>query len=169
MPTFYDGFVECEERGPTHVALELQRNAQVESCTYADLRRMAESVGRWIGENKFAQGSRLAIVADNHPRWVAAYLGIIASGCTVVPFDTALHADQLAKLLKDSGSSALFCDAKHEKMAREAVAERNLGLVLMDPERMAPDSGHQDWLGNLPEIFETGPGSFKSAPSAADD
>ena len=113
MPTFYDRFVECAERWPDNTALQLQRHDQIESCTYAELRRMAESVGRWINENGFPRGARLAIFADNHPRWVAAYLGTIASGCTVVPLDTALHADQVTKLLKDSGSSALFCDAKH--------------------------------------------------------
>ena len=88
-------------------------------------------------ENGFARGSRLAIVADNHPRWVAAYLGIIAAGCTVVPLDTALHTDQVTKLLKDSGSSALFCDAKHAKLAGGSSG-LTVGLVLMDPERMHP-------------------------------
>jgi len=171
MPTFYDRFLECEERWPNNVALELQRNDedQIESCTYADLRRMAESVGRWIGKNKFAHGSRLSIVADNHPRWVAAYLGIIASGCTVVPLDTALHADQLTKLLKDSGSTVLFCDARHAAIAREAVANLKIGLVLMDPERMARHSTDEQWLGNLAAIFEGGPGDFEPAPSKADD
>jgi long-chain acyl-CoA synthetase len=169
MPTFYDRFLECEERWPNNVALELQCNDQIESCTYADLRRMAESVGRWIGENQFARGSRLAIVADNHPRWVATYLGIIASGCTVVPLDTALHADQLAKLLQDSSSSVLFCDAKHAGIAREAVADLDVGLVLMDPERTANHSTEQRWLGNLPAIFEGGPGNFQPAPSRAED
>ncbi len=98
MPTFYDRFVECSERWPNNVALELQRHDQIESCTYGELRRMAESVGRWITERGFPRGSRLAILADNHPRWVAAYLGIIASGCVVVPLDTALHDDQVTKL-----------------------------------------------------------------------
>jgi long-chain acyl-CoA synthetase len=169
MPTFYDRFVECAERWPNNVALEIQRHDRIESCTYAELRRMAESVGRWIGENGFARGSRLAIVADNHPRWVAAYLGTIAAGSAVVPFDTALHADQLTKLLKDSGTSALFCDAKHAPLAREAVGGLNIGLVLMDPDRMAQHSIHEHWLGNLPAIFESGPGKFQPAPSAADD
>jgi len=169
MPTFYDRFVECAERWPDNVALETQRHDHIESCTYAELRRMAESVGRWINENGFARGSRLAIVADNHPRWVAAYLGIIASGCTVVPFDTALHADQLAKLLKDSGTSALFCDARHAQAAREAIASLNIGLVLMDPDRVAQHSIHENWLGNLPAIFDAGPGKFQPAPTTADD
>jgi long-chain acyl-CoA synthetase len=169
MPTFYDRFVECAERWPDNVALELQRHDHIESCTYAELHRMAESVGRWITENGFARASRLAIVADNHPRWVAAYLGIIAAGCTVVPLDTALHADQLAKLLKDSGSSALFCDARHAQASREAVAGLDVGLVLMDPDRMAQQSIHEHWLGNLPAIFDGGPGKFQPAPSTADD
>src|SRR6202167_5730791 len=140
MPTFYDRFVECAERWPNNVALEIQRPDHIENCTYSELRRMAESVGRWITENGFTRGSRLGLVADNHPPGGAAYLGIIAAGCTVVPFDTALHADQLAKLLKDSGSSALFCDAKHAQIAREAVSGLNIGLVLTDPDRMAQHS-----------------------------
>jgi long-chain acyl-CoA synthetase len=169
MPTFYDRFVECAERWPDNVALEIQRRDRIESCTYAELHRMAESVGRWVTENGFARGSRLAIVADNHPRWVAAYLGIIAAGCAVVPFDTALHADQLTTLLKDSGTSALFCDAKHAQVARDAVASLNVGLVLMDPDRMAQHSASERWLANLPAILDGGPGKFQPAPAAADD
>src|ERR1700733_6226111 len=169
MPTFYDRFLACEERWPNNVALELQRHDQVESCTYSELRRMAESVGRWIEENGFVPGSRFAIVADNHPRWVATYLGIIASGCAVVPLDTALHPDQVTKLVKDSGTSCLFCDAKHAQISREAVADLNLGLVLMDPDRTSQLTPGEHWLGNLPAIFDGGPAQFHPAPSVADD
>jgi long-chain acyl-CoA synthetase len=174
MPTFYNRFVECSERWPDNVALQVQRPDHIESCTYDELRRNAESVGRWITENRFLPGSRLAILADNHPRWVAAYLGIIASGCAAVPLDTALHADQVTKLLKDSGSSALFCDAKHLEAAQPASKEIPIGLVLMDPERMDPERTpqpdlHEPWLGNLPAIFAGGPGKFKAAESKLDD
>ena len=169
MPTFYDRFVDCAQRWPNNVALELQRHDHIESCTYAELHRMAESVGRWIIENGFPHGSRLAIFADNHPRWVAAYLGTIAAGCAAVPLDTALHSDQVAKLLRDSGASAVFCDAKHVPVARPAVTELNLGLVLMDPDRMANHSVEDHWLGNLPAIFDAGPGKFKPAPAKDDD
>jgi long-chain acyl-CoA synthetase len=169
MPTFYDRFVECAERWPDNAALEIQRPNHIESCTYAELRRMAESVGRWITENGFTHGSRLAILADNHPRWVAAYLGIIASGCAAVPLDTALHSDQLAKLLQDSGTSAVFCDARHVTIARPPAADLNLGLVLMDPDRLTSHSIEQRWLGNLPAIFDAGPGKFKPTEANADD
>jgi long-chain acyl-CoA synthetase len=169
MPTFYDRFVECAECWPDNVALELQRHDRLESCTYAELHRMAESIGRWITENGFPRGSRLAILADNHPRWVAAYLGIIASGCAAVPLDTALHEDQVVKLLKDSVTSAVFCDAKHLPVVRPAAKELNTGLILMDPDRMSSHSINDHWLGNVPAIFEAGPGKFKPAAANNDD
>jgi long-chain acyl-CoA synthetase len=169
MPTFYDRFVECAERWPDNVALELQRHDHLESCTYSELRRMAESVGRWITERGFPHGSRLAILADNHPRWVGAYLGIIASGCAAVPLDTALHDDQVTKLLKDSGTSAVFCDAKHIPVVRPAATELKLGLILMDPDRTTEKTSRERWLGNLPAIFDSGPNNFKAAASRDDD
>src|SRR5579863_5558255 len=169
MPTFYDRFVECAERWPSNVALELQRQDRIESCTYAELRGMAESVGLWVLENGFERGSRLALMADNHPRWVAAYLGIIAGGCTVVPLDTALHSDQLTKLLKDSGSLALFCDAKHAQAAHEAVSDLDVGLVLMDPERAASPSLSEQWLQNLPSIFAASTGEFLPVDAQPDE
>ncbi len=169
MPTFYDRFVECAERWPNNVALELQRHDHLESCTYSELRRMAESVGRWITEQKFSRGARLAILADNHPRWVAAYLGIIASGCAAVPLDTALHDDQVTKLLKDSGTSAVFCDAKHVPLIRPTSADSKLGLILMDPDRMTGQPNQELWIGDLSKIFDAGPGNFKPALAKDDD
>jgi long-chain acyl-CoA synthetase len=168
MPTFYDRFVECAERWPNNVALELQKRDHIESCTYGEVRRMAESVGRWITEKGFPRGSRLAILADNHPRWVAAYLGTIASGCVVVPLDTALHADQVSKLLKDSGASAIFCDVKHLPLVKPAAADLKLGVILTDPDRAPGDSGPGS-LATMPGIFEAGPRNFKPAPANNED
>ena len=133
MPTFYDRFVECVEHWPKNVALEIQRRDRVESCTYAELRHMAESVGSWLARNGFQSGARVVILADNHPRWVAVFLGVVASGCTAVPLDTALHADQITTLLKDSGSSLLFCDVKHLATAREAIGELPIKIALINP------------------------------------
>lgn len=169
MPTFYDRFLECAQRWPNNVALELQRHDHLESCTYDELSHWAQSVGRWITENKIAPGSRLAILADNHPRWVAAYLGIIASGCVAVPLDTALHDDQVVKLLKDSGTTAVFVDAKHLPVIRRAVTELNVGLILTDPDRVTGKLGTDRFLANLPDVFKAGPGSFKPVPVKTED
>ena len=61
MPTFYDRFVACAARRPNNPALELQGHDHLEGYTYAEVRQMAESVGRWVTDNGFACGARLAI------------------------------------------------------------------------------------------------------------
>jgi long-chain acyl-CoA synthetase len=171
MPTFYDRFVECVEHWPKNVALEIQRRERVESCTYAELRHMAESVGSWLSQNGFQSGARVVILADNHPRWVAVFLGVVASGCTAVPLDTALHADQITTLLKDSGSSLLFCDTKHLATAQEAIGALPIRTVLINPaenKKADPDPASRVPVGDLDSIFASGPSGFKPAAVAAD-
>src|SRR5438477_597344 len=173
MPTFYDQFVEAEQRGPQNIALEIQRKDQVESYTFAEARKMAESVGRWMSEKKLPAGARVAILADNHPRWVTTYLGIIASGYTAVPLDTAFHADQVTKLLKDSGASLLVTDVKHLAPARQAVEGLNVQLVLTDPTSLKSPTGKEDkqapadWIRDLDTIFAAGPANFRAVEAPA--
>ncbi|HUE50833.1 MAG TPA: AMP-binding protein [Terriglobales bacterium] len=188
MPTFYDRFRECAERWPQNRALEIQRRDRTESYTYAETRQKAESVGRWLVENGFQSGARLAILADNHPRWVAAYLGAIAAGCTAVPLDTAFRVDQVAKLLKDSGSSLLFADAKNLPIAQSAVAELDIPIVLVSGGESSPatPAGEQNSaragqksaptrtilaqpVANLDSIFASGPGNFTPVESSTDN
>jgi len=132
MTTFYDRFVECSERWPQNIALEIQRSKTVESYTYRQLRQMAELFAGWLLSQGMPPGSRVAILAENHPRWVAAYLGIIAAGGVVVPLDTAYHPEQVAKILKDSGAELLVCDRKHLPTSQEALSGSGIDLVLTE-------------------------------------
>lgn len=161
MPTFYDRFCECAERWPSNVALELLGREHSESCTYAETRHMADSIGQWLTERGLERGARCAILADNHPRWVASYLGIIASGCTAVPLDTALHDDQVAKLLKDSGTKLVFCDAKHLAAAQKAASATSAGIVVMK----LGEKTQATLASDLDSIFAGGPKSFKAVDS----
>jgi long-chain acyl-CoA synthetase len=186
MATFYEHFRECAERWPEKIALEIQRREQLESYSYAETRRMAESIGRWLTESGLQRRTRIAILADNHPRWIASYLGIVAAGCAAVPLDTAFHADQVAKLLKDSGSSVLFCDRKHLAMAREAIVSAAISIVLLegvnaDKSVSATQTGELRSAGqpgaavptqvefDLGSIFAVGPGNFMPVSCGDDD
>jgi long-chain acyl-CoA synthetase len=192
MPSFYQRFQESARKFPDNVALEIQHQQTVERLTFAELTRMSESVANWLS-TQVPRTARLAILAANHPRWVAAYLGIIAAGRTAVPLDTAFRADQVKKLLVDSGASLLFCDAKHSSIAIEAVAGLDVALVMISavadqtaitetrsnsihpPERH--ESATQNAIplnkeiiaGDLDSIFAVGPGSFQPIVPADDD
>jgi long-chain acyl-CoA synthetase len=185
MPTFYDRFIQCSERWPQNVAVEIQKPEGLESYTYVELRRMAESFAAWLVTNSMPPGERIAILAENHPRWIAAYLGIIAAGGTAVPLDTAYHADQVAKLLKDSGASLLVCDAKHWEVSREAVAGSEVQIVLTASALSSegqpgtalptnPEAGRQTSLSvqplaNFDAVFTQAHANFTPVPRAPDD
>src|ERR1700722_12547683 len=179
MPAFYQRFQESARKFPDNIALEIQRSQTVERVTFAELARMSESVANWLS-TRVQRNARIAILAANHPRWVAAYLGIIAAGRTAVPLDTAFHADQVKKLLTDSGTSLLFCDAKHLAVASEAVAGLNIGLVMTSAaaeQKSAPPTSASDKPGatapslaaDLDSIFETGPADFQPVVPDDDD
>jgi long-chain acyl-CoA synthetase len=182
MPAFYQRFQESARKFPDNIALEIQRQQTVEKVTFAELAGMSESVAHWLS-TRVPRDARVAILAANHPRWVAAYLGIIAAGRTAVPLDTAFHADQVKKLLIDSGASLLFCDVKHLPVAVQAVDGINVGLVMTSAaaERaLAPaaasepnldhDFDGHDFDGyDLDSIFAAGPAGFQPVVPADDD
>ena len=122
MANFYRRFVEIVERAPGNVAVEVQRaeGKPVERRTYGEMRAFAEAVGRRLREKGVAPGARCALLAQNGPRWLDAYLGTLAIGAIVVPLDTNFSVEQVAKLLKDSGATLLFADAKHADVGRKA-------------------------------------------------
>ena len=141
---FYSRFLQSVAAWPENVAIEMRHAAvpgedvSVERHTYSELRRMAESVGRWLLDQQMPRGARAAILAANGPRWVAAYLGIIAAGGIAVPFDTAYDSAQVAKLLRDGGAGCLFTDRKHLATAQRASEKLDLQIVLLDEENPHP-------------------------------
>jgi len=161
---FYDRFTETARRFPDLITVELQHDSSavaggappVESYTFTQLRTMAESVGNWLQQSKLAKGSKCAFFAANHPLWVAAYLGVLASG------NTAYHGDQVRKLLIDSDTVLLFTDHQRLGLARQATRDLPIKLVLIH---------HHDSsdVQQLSDIFSSGPGSFQPVSVSADD
>src|SRR5690242_2307092 len=168
MQTFYSRFLECARRFPQSIAVEIQRHDTVESHTYPELQRMAESVGRWLCDRPLERGTRCALLAGNSPRWVAAYLGTLAAGGTAVPLDTAFHADQVAKLLRDSGSSYLITEQKFLTIATEAAAGLPVCLVLLDGHGDGPPATAGDFA-DLDSILAAGAEGFTAVEAQLDD
>src|SRR5437868_3843020 len=169
MQSFYSRFQASVDKFPSHVAVELQLahpSSEVITHTYSELRDMAGSIGRWIRESGIQPGARCAIVAANGPRWVAAYLGIMATGAVAVPLDTAFTAKQIAKLLLDSGSTLIFADEKHYPVVQEAItavgSQLKISVALLEKSQGVN-------LPTLDEILGTGSAGFKPTENGPED
>ncbi len=147
MATFYHRFLESARKFPHNIALEIQRAQTVERVTFAELSHMAESVGKWLS-GRVPPDARVAILAANHPRWVAAYLGIFV-GTSGGASGHGFSWGSGRKLLLDSEASLLFCDAQHLGVALEAVERTDAGMVMTSAadEVMAALDGGEAGLG----------------------
>ncbi|HEV2115068.1 MAG TPA: AMP-binding protein [Terriglobales bacterium] len=167
MRTFYSRFQQAAERWPQAIALEMQRRDRLEQVTYAELQQAAASIAGWLRDSGYGPGARIAFLAGNSPRWVAAYLGTLAASCIAVPLDTAFHPEQVVKLLRDSGSSLLFTDSQHLPTARLAAHDHKLELALLEGSEPGSSVGAQaaHAVPHLDEILAAGRRDF--APFAS--
>ena len=80
---------------------------------------------------------------------------------TAVPLDTAFHADQVAKLLDDSGATMFFSDEKNIRVAREAIGERKISVAMIE--------GQFETSATFDEMVKAGPSKYQATNPQADD
>lgn len=120
FPNYVAAFAAAAERFPERVALEVDRREGVESVRYRELAAWAARAAGWLAARSIAVGDRVAILAENDPRWVAVYLGALAAGAVAVPLDTAYRPAQIAALVRQSGARVIFTTPKFLAAVREA-------------------------------------------------
>ena len=87
VSTINDLLAYSASRYSEKTALRMQRAGEWISYTYADLQRLARTVGRQLQIEGLVKGDRVVLFAENQPDWGAAYLGAASRGVVVVPLD----------------------------------------------------------------------------------
>ena len=84
-------------------------------------------IAAWLAETAgITTGDRVAILAANDARWVAAFAAILRLGAVVVPLDTGYSSTQVRTIVADSGARVLFAGARYLDTAREAAPSRGV-------------------------------------------
>ncbi len=109
---------------PDSIALRYRRDNVWQSRTYVELARgasqMAEAFGR-LGLQPAADP--VALMLENGPEWVEAYLATAGAGVPVVPLDPKLRAAEVAFILRDSCAAALLTDTRHLALLGAILSE----------------------------------------------
>src|SRR5688500_18753634 len=124
MANFYDRFATAASRFPVLPAIELQAADQLSATTYSQLEQDAAGVAGWLHARDVAPDDRVAILADNDARWIAAYLGVLRLGAIAVPLDTAYKAAQVRTVIENAGAKIIFSTARYVDRVHEAVSDR---------------------------------------------
>jgi len=121
---------EAAARFADKIALQMKAGDRFQQYTYRDLLRNVASVASSLSELGIGKGDRVAILSENRPEWVIAYLAVLAYGAVVVPLDAQLTDKEVALLLASSETKAVFVSsACRQKLPREAA----LLILSFDP------------------------------------
>jgi long-chain acyl-CoA synthetase len=107
---------------PDHVAIQFKDGEQYRKCTYRDLIQTVASVARALSQQGIAKGDRVAILSENRPEWVFAYLAVTSLGAVAVPMDAQLTDKEVAVLLADSEAKAVCLSAATRQKVRQGRA-----------------------------------------------
>ena len=84
--------------------------ARDRTWTYGDGARAAHGVARALAARGVQPGDRVALIAENSPRWFHAYAGILAAGGVVVPRGVDIPDEELHYILEHSECRVAFAE-----------------------------------------------------------
>lgn len=93
---------------PDKTAIQFKSGETYQKHTYSDLIKNVYATGSGLARLGIQKGDRVALLSENRPEWVFAYLGVVSSGAVVVPMDAQLMEKDIAVLLADSEAKAVF-------------------------------------------------------------
>jgi len=80
--------------------------------TYREAAEAAHGVAQFLTDKGVKKGDRVAIIAENSPRWFQVYAGAIAIGAVVVPRGEDIGDNELHYILEHSGSGVVFAGSE---------------------------------------------------------
>ncbi|MGE5807820.1 MAG: AMP-binding protein, partial [Nitrospirota bacterium] len=106
-----NGIKEAAARHPDRIAVQMKTGDGYVRFTYRDLLNSIASASRALSGLGIEKGDRVALLSENRPEWMIAYLSVVSLGAVIVPLDAQYTESEVALLLADSGSKAVFVSA----------------------------------------------------------
>ncbi len=153
--TFTQHFEFVVRRFPDRIAFRLKTHEGYRTITYSEALRQAMAVAAGLLATSLQRGARVAILSENRPEWVVAYLGILYAGGTTVPLDTQISPEEWRRLLEDSETRTVFVSGLLLPKLREAVADSRPPRVLICFDAQPGDRDARTELAGLIEWAES--------------
>jgi long-chain acyl-CoA synthetase len=155
--TFNEQFENIVRRFPDRIAFRLKTPKGYTTVSYGEAYHQARSVAQGLLALELPHRSRVAILSENRPEWVVAYLGIYLSGMVAVPLDTQISPAEWRLLLDDAEAHTVFVSGLLLPKLQEASANlrRPCRPISLDPIPADHDAreelaGFIDWASGLP-------------------
>jgi long-chain acyl-CoA synthetase len=116
-------FFAAAERYDKPDALQYKSGGEYRPISHRDLVDRVRRVARGLRLSGVARGDRVAILSENRPEWAIADYACLTAGLTDVPIYPTLPADQIAYILRDSGTVAIFASTAEQTTKIASIRE----------------------------------------------
>ncbi len=166
--SFCQKVIEAANARSGKVAMTLIGPEGAETTTFGDMLSQIRSVAYRLSQERIASSDRVALIGENHPHWVIAYLGVLYCGAVVVPLDQAANVETLAHFIEDSEAKLAFVSPSSLDKFRavcERMGRRIPVVTLLDGARANGFARFEDWARTpRPPEFDAEP-----TPARAED
>jgi long-chain acyl-CoA synthetase len=131
-------FLEHFSRHASGCAYKQKRGYRMESLTYGDVLRLAQSFAEELDRRGIAKGERVMLWGENSAEWVAAFFGCTLRGVVVVPMDDGASADFAARVFRQVEAKLLVSSRQHASDAAQLSP-----AMTLDDIRSLPESRHE--------------------------
>jgi long-chain acyl-CoA synthetase len=114
-------FFEVLEKHARPDAYQVRVNGKYEPISHATVRDRVRRIALGLTSIGAVRGDRIAIFSENRPEWAFADWACLTIGLTDVTVYPTLPPDQIAHILKDSGSSAIFVASEKQAEKIETI------------------------------------------------
>ncbi len=148
---------------PDNVAMTILGTVGSEEITFGSMLQQVYSIAARLQKEEILAGDRVALIADNHPNWAIAYLGILFNRSVVTPLDPAATPNTIANFLAHAETKLIFADLASVDKVTQTCAQLGwrIPIVLLD-EGKVDSSIHGlarfcEWAGQRSELPNTPP------------
>lgn len=139
------------------VALRFKSEGVWRTITYEELQQRVRRVSEMLYRLGVRKEHRVALLDENSPFWIEAYLGIVGLGAIAVPIDARLREQEVSHILLDSGATVLIAGARQYPVLAEALrhAPRIRDVILFDGKKVLPvANGPKVRYGDYAELLQ---------------
>ena len=142
----FKAFESSAEQLSAKTALTFRHHQQNQHLTYQQLLQASLQMGRFLSSQGLTRGERVALLLDNQPEFVIAFLAIMSVDAVAVPIDSQFEVRQIERILSQSAARLLLTSERHqERIAPQLSSSANIfvidGLAFQRTLAAIPDTG----------------------------
>lgn len=120
------------QRYPNHLSCLWNENGQIHSLTYQKMWNQIRDFAFGLECLGICPGSKVAILSENHPRWIISHFAILSLGAITVPIDPSIAPNRLKFILEHAKVKAIIIENSQLMDQHPFLSAEKYHIILLE-------------------------------------